>query len=56
MKLFDLKQLEYLKYIRNVKGVFIILVTLVMIYFIVNKPKFKSQTEIQFDQHKDSIK
>lgn len=56
MKLFDLKQLEYLKYIKNTQLVFIILVLLVMVYFIVNKPTFKSKTEIQFDQHQDSIK
>jgi uncharacterized protein involved in exopolysaccharide biosynthesis len=50
MNFFDFKQLEYLKYVRGVKGVFVILLILLTTYLVINKPTFKSQTEIQFDK------
>jgi uncharacterized protein involved in exopolysaccharide biosynthesis len=57
MNFFDLKQLEYLKYVKSVQGVFVILLILLTTYLVINKPTFKSQTEIQFDKvREDSIK
>lgn len=50
MSFFDLKQLEYLKYIKSVQGVFIIILILLVTYLIVNKPTYKSETQIQFDK------
>jgi hypothetical protein len=56
MNFFDLKQLEYLKYVKSVQGVFVILLILLTTYLVINKPTFKSQTEIQFEQAKiDSL-
>jgi uncharacterized protein involved in exopolysaccharide biosynthesis len=57
MNFFDLKQLENLKYVKSVQGVFVILLILLTTYLVINKPTFKSQTEIQFDKvREDSIK
>jgi uncharacterized protein involved in exopolysaccharide biosynthesis len=56
MSLFDLKQLENLKYVKSVQGVFIILLILLTVYLVVNKPTFKSETQIQFEQAQDTLK
>lgn len=56
MNFFDFKQLEYLKYVKSTQGVFIILLILLTIYLVVNKPTFKSETQIQFEQVQDTIK
>ena len=57
MNFFDLKQLEYLKYVKSTQGVFVILLLVLMIYLVVNKPTFKSETKIQFEKAQvDSLK
>ena len=56
MNFFDLKQLEYLKYVKSTQGVFVILLILLTIYLVINKPTFKSQTEIQFEKTQDSLR
>ena len=57
MNFFDLKQLEYLKYVKSTQGVFVILLLVLMIYLVVNKPTFKSETQIQFEKAQvDSLK
>ena len=57
MNFFDLKQLEYLTYVKSTQGVFVILLLVLMIYLVVNKPTFKSETQIQFEKAQvDSLK
>ena len=56
MNFFDFKQLEYLKHIKSMQGIVVIFFILLMIYLVVNKPTFKSETQIQFEQAQDTLK